>query len=437
MIDYFQSDFLKTTDWAKSMGDQMDSKIKILLEKGVGIPQPHGVEIGDEVDPDRISGDGVTIHNGVKIFGRATLICRGATLGYEAPVTVDNCQVGPHVSLKGGYFKAAVFLEKAAMGSGAQVREGTILEEAASGAHTVGLKQTILFPYVTLGSLINFCDCLMSGGTGPKDHSEVGSSYIHFNFTPNQDKATPSLLGEVPRGVFLNQPPIFLGGQGGLVGPCRLAFGTVIAAGSIYRKDELRPGRLLVEGGGRRGNIPHIAGFYRSITRIVQNNTIYLANLIALRTWYDSVRRQFVSEMFPEALLEGLLEKVDMAIAERSKRLAAFSDKMAHSARIYTEMTGDKASASLLAQKKELPERWPAIAEMINPLADELGCAPENDLFSEIIHKHIQAQGRDYLRVIKNLSTTETAQGAQWLQGIADRVTQRVFELLPAFTFKK
>lgn len=415
----------------------MDLKIKLLLEKGVKIPQPNGVQIGDEVDLNRISANGVTIHTGSKIFGRTTLICQGATLGYEAPVTVDNCQVGPRVSLKGGYFREAVFLEKAAMGSGAHVREGTILEEAASGAHTVGLKQTILFPYVTLGSLINFCDCLMSGGTSRKDHSEVGSSYIHFNYTPNQDKATPSLLGEVPRGVFLNQSPIFLGGQGGLVGPCRLAFGTVIAAGSIYRKDELRPGRLLVEGGGRRGNIPHVAGFYRSITRIVQNNTIYLANLIALRTWYDSIRRQFVSDMFPEALMAGLLEKADMAIAERLKRLTAFSDKMPRSAQVYAETAGDKASVSLLAQKKELHERWPAIAEMIPPMVDEFGCAAENDLFSEIIYKHIQAQGRDYLRVIKNLSTTQAAEGAHWLQGIADRVTQQVFKLLPAFKFKK
>ena len=80
------------------------------------------------------------------------------------------------------------------------MRRGTILEEHASCAHTVGLKQTILFPYVTLGSLINFCDCFMAGGTGPRNHSEVGSSYIHFNFSANQDKATASLLGMCPRG---------------------------------------------------------------------------------------------------------------------------------------------------------------------------------------------------------------------------------------------
>jgi UDP-N-acetylglucosamine/UDP-N-acetylgalactosamine diphosphorylase len=87
------------------------------------------------------------------------------------------------------------------MGLGGHVREACLLEEQANGAHCVGLKHTILFPFVTLGSLINFCDCLMAGGTSRKDHSEVGSSYIHFNFTPEGDKTTASLIGDVPRGT--------------------------------------------------------------------------------------------------------------------------------------------------------------------------------------------------------------------------------------------
>jgi bifunctional UDP-N-acetylglucosamine pyrophosphorylase / glucosamine-1-phosphate N-acetyltransferase len=212
------------------------------------------ITIGEEVVRNRLS-DGATIHPGCKLFGSQTLICQGAELGFEAPVTLKDCFVGPGVKLKGGFFENAVFLEGAEAGSGAHVRSGTILEEQASIAHTVGLKQTILFPFVTLGSLINFCDCFMAGGTSRKNHSEVGSSYIHFNFTPNQDKATASLIGDVPQGVMLNQKPIFLGGQGGLVGPCRIEYGTVIAAGSIYRKDQLKPDRLVFEGGGRGGSV--------------------------------------------------------------------------------------------------------------------------------------------------------------------------------------
>ena len=189
-------------------------QIDLLLKKGVRIPNPQSVDVGPEVDVDRISGDGVCLYAGTKIYGASTLILRKAKIGYEGPVTLQDCRVGPEVRLNGGYFKGAVFLKGAAAGSGAHVREGTILEEAASIAHTVGLKQTILFPFVTLGSLINFCDCLMSGGTGEKDHSEVGSSYIHFNYTPNQDKATASLLGDVPHGVMLREAAHFSGRAG-------------------------------------------------------------------------------------------------------------------------------------------------------------------------------------------------------------------------------
>ena len=217
------------------------------------------VSIGTGLNPDRIS-KGAIFHAGCKLLGSRTFICKDAELGFEAPVTIKNCYVGPGVKLKGGYFENAVFLEGAEAGSGAHVRAGTIFEEHSSIAHTVGLKQTILFPFVTLGSLINFCDCLMAGGTSRKNHSEVGSSYIHFNYTPNQDKATASLIGDVPNGVMLNQNPIFLGGQGGLIGPCRIAFGTVIAAGSIHRKDQLQADRLVFSGGGKGGSIPYSLG---------------------------------------------------------------------------------------------------------------------------------------------------------------------------------
>ena len=291
----------------------LNNKIKLLIEKGVRIPNPESVEIGDEVDTEKISGNGVTIYTGCKIYGSSILILQGSDIGCEGPVTIENCHIGPEVKLKSGFYKQAVFLNKVSMGSGSHVREGTILEEEASVAHTVGLKQTILFPFVTLGSLINFCDCFMAGGTDRKNHSEVGSSYIHFNYTPNQDKATPSLIGDVPNGVMLNKNPIFLGGQGGLIGPCRLTYGTTIAAGTINRKDELNSGHLILGGAGKGGSIPFTSVVYRSEKRVVNNNIIYIANLMALKQWYNHVRSMFISQDFPQPLLDGLKEKLNMA----------------------------------------------------------------------------------------------------------------------------
>ena len=406
--------------------------IGILIDKGVRIPAPASVEIGPEVDPARISAQGVVLHAGTKIFGRRTLILQGAQIGYESPVTLENCHVGPAVRLAGGFLRGAVFLKKAAMGSGAHVREGTILEEGASGAHTVGLKQTILFPFVTLGSLINFCDCLMSGGTSPEDHSEVGSSYIHFNYTPNQDKATPSLLGDVPSGVMLNQRPIFLGGQGGLVGPCRLAFGTIVAAGSVYRKDVHQLGRLVFDGGPKSGNIPFTSGLYRGVRRIVASNLAYLANLAALKQWYAHVRAQFVSPDFPQALLEGLLTAVDAAIDERLRQFERFCAKLPESARRYRESAREGASEALLRQKAEIVAGWPEMKAVMRHQMDDAGPERLRDAFLEKIQLPRHTADRDYLTTIQGLEPAAAAAGTRWLQAVVDRFSAAALAPLPS-----
>ncbi len=410
------------------------SKIEKLLRKGVKIHNSHCVEIGTEVDVDRISGDGVVIYSGCKIFGSSTLILRGVKLGYEGPVTIEDCQIGPEVELNGGFFRQAVFLKKATTGSGSHVREGTILEEEANTAHNVGLKQTILFPFVTLGSLINFCDCFMSGGTSRQDHSEVGSSYIHFNYTPNQDKATPSLVGDVPHGVMLNQRPIFLGGQGGLVGPCRLAFGTIIAAGSICRKDVLEPDRLVIEGNLKSGSVPFIHNIYQNIKRITLSNIIYIANLIALEHWYTHVRSQFIADDFPELLFDGLNEKLNMTIDERMKRFKALSKKMPVSIKAYQNFTKDKISALVLQQKQDLYDRW---TELEASFCTQRNMAVKDELrdeFLEKIQRGIKTWGKDYLLVIKGLQADDAEIGTRWLQGIVDAVASEALKVMPSFS---
>ena len=396
------------------MRNQDNLQIKQLLEKGVVIPNPQTVVIGDEVVLDRISGENVVIYSGSKIFGSSTLILHGSRIGYEGPVTIDNCQIGPDVELSAGFFREAVFLKKVSMGSGSHVREGTILEEEACVAHTVGLKQTILFPFVTLGSLINFCDCFMSGGTSRKDHSEVGSSYIHFNFTPNQDKATPSLIGDVPRGVMLNQKPIFLGGQGGLVGPCRLEFGTTIGAGSIQRKDELRPGRLIVEGLGHGINIVYTPGNYLNFKRILKNNIMYLANTAALMQWYIHVRSQFISKDFPEELFNGLKEKLNMAIEERIKRLKEYYIKI----------------QTVKQQNVDFDNQWSELAELLMHILAIEGDQKIRDIFLKKIHTGITKSGKDYLSVIKGLTSEDATIGTSWLQGIVDQITGKSLEIM-------
>ena len=409
-------------------------KIRLLIEKGVKIPNPLTVHIGEEVDIERISGDGVVIYAGCKIYGKKTLIMSGTKLGYEGPVTIEDCQIGPNVELKGGFFRNSVFLEKANMGYGAQVRDACILEEEANGAHVVGLKHTILFPFVTLGSLINFCDCLMAGGTSRRNHSEVGSSYIHFNYTPNQDKATPSLIGDLPRGVMLNQSPIFLGGQGGLVGPSRLGYGTVVAAGVIYRGDCPEGGKLLIDGRVKKADSLFYPGLYWNIARRTLNNINYIANLIALRQWYLDVRFQFFQDDFMcQELYGGALEKLDMAINERIKWLKILAHKMPQSAELYQKIEKGEDAQKLVNQKKELFDKWQEIEGILCSFREHMGEVSARDAFLETVAQVREKKGNDYIKVIQDLPKKWGAEGTTWLQGIVDEINKRVIEKIPSF----
>ncbi len=412
-------------------GGIMDLR-NLLAEKGVRMPDPGSVFIGPGVDPDRIA-PGAVIHPGCRVTGPRTLLMEGAEVGEEAPATISDCLLGPGVRLKGGFFERAVFLDGASMGSSAHVRAGTILEERASGAHAVGLKHTILFPFVTLGSLVNFCDVLMAGGTSHENHSEVGSSYIHFNYTPQQDKATASLLGDVPSGVTLRENSIFLGGQGGLVGPVVLAFGTVIAAGSIWRRDQPKRDRLVFDGSGKRGEMAHVPGHYKSVKRIVANNVEYIGNLIALLHWYGNVRSRFIRGPLDQALHQGLVENCVDAIHERVSRFRQFCGKMKRSLEIQESLAGGADSSTsgaiLKAQKTQLLEKRDELAEVFSRFTDHPGETGGGEAFLGALDR--VRDGRDYLSAIRSLSHEDAQLATLWLSAVVSGVRGRVFEMLP------
>jgi bifunctional UDP-N-acetylglucosamine pyrophosphorylase/glucosamine-1-phosphate N-acetyltransferase len=401
-------------------------KIVTLVNKGVDIPNPWTLDIGTEVDPERISSNRVTLYPGCRIYGKNTVISAGAKIGYEGPVTIDDCQIGPNVELKGGYFTKAVFLEKSNMGLGAHVREGCILEEEAGGAHCVGLKQTILFPFVTLGSLINFCDCLMAGGTSRKDHSEVGSSYIHFNFTPDGDKTTASLIGDVPRGVMLNQPPIFLGGQGGMVGPIRIGYGNTIAAGTILRQDIDEENKLIF-GKGTSGEIKdRNPNSYPSLSRVVGNNILYLANLAALEQWYTHVRQPFFNEQeFGNLVYAGAMDKLSLAKKERVKRLEAMADKAKNAIGKYPDRKQSESG------KKELYAALGTIRDMFKGPTDSLS-VESRDSFLAAVNAHIQGGDQSYIDFIKALPADASKAGVTWLEAIIDSLCDQARALMPS-----
>ncbi len=404
-----------------------EEKIRYLVRKGVDIPNPLTLDIGDEVQVEQISARGVKIYPGCRIYGSQTVIGEGAQIGHEGPATLENCQIGPEVELKGGFFKESVFLDKASMGWGTHVREGCILEEQASGAHCVGLKQTILFPFVTLGSLINFCDCLMAGGTNRRNHSEVGSSYIHFNFTPDGDKTTPSLIGDVPRGVMLDQPPVFLGGQGGMVGPLRVGYGNVVAAGSILRHDLPEENKLVVTKTHKEIITKYTPGRYTDLPRTVFNNLLYLANLTALEEWYIHVRRSFFARQeFGDLLYHGALRKLAMAKEERIKRLKDMAQKALVSAK------KDRPDGTAAVQKREFHDALEELPEMFSCRVRPQEVDEERERFLSAFRDHREEGGQGYLEVIKAMPKELSGRGTLWLQRIVEDLCRRAADRMPS-----
>jgi UDP-N-acetylglucosamine/UDP-N-acetylgalactosamine diphosphorylase len=386
----------------------MSQGVQALVQRGVVVPNPESVEVGPEVDPQRIE-PGVVIHAGCRIFGEATAIGAGSVLGAETPMTIENCQLAENVQLAGGYAKKSVFLDGAKAGSGAQIREACLLEEGANIAHTVGLKQTILLPWATLGSLINFCDCLLAGGTGPKDHSEVGSGFIHFNFTPHGSKATASLFGDVPRGVFLREPRVFLGGQGGAVGPVHVGFGSVVAAGVILR-ESVDDGEFMTSGTRVQERLDRADRHRRKLREVVTRNLEYLGNLIALRSWYQDVRSAFFARSANGiAVFEGAQQLFDAALRERSSRLRAYC--------LGTETPDPARTAAALDQSL-------AAIEDLKPASDIDLCEKITGL----------AEDHGYVDAMHALTTGEVAQGERWLQGVVNQVVAAGSPLLSAVT---
>jgi UDP-N-acetylglucosamine/UDP-N-acetylgalactosamine diphosphorylase len=359
---------------------------------GVRVVDPRQTFIDGDVDPGRIDPTAI-LHPGTRLSGARTFVGPGAVVGREGPAALVNAVLGEGAVVASGYVEDAVLLRGARLGADAHVREGTLLEEEASTAHAVGLKHTVLLAFVTLGSLVNFCDVLMAGGTSRQDHSEVGSGFIHFNFTPwgrAGDKATPSLLGDVVRGVFLDQPRIFLGGAGGMVGPRVVGYGSVVGAGQVLRRD-VPEGRLVVAPPPEVDQ-PAREPRARRIDRVRAQNAQYLGQLVALREWYRHVRTAHLPD--PAApdhravVTREAIATLNLCIAERWSRLRGFLEE--HGLGLRPVEDGPSAPC---------------------PLAREPA-----------------GEGRDHVAWVRRLSADDADRGKAWLQGIVDRVMRDLLD---------
>jgi hypothetical protein len=364
----------------------LEAKLNILEAQGVRVIDCRQTYLDEAVDVSRVC-PGAVLYPGTRLIGPQTFVGPGAKVGIEGPAALENSIIGEDAEVASGYLKEAVMLRNARVGSNAHVRPGTLLEEEASTAHTVGLKHTILMSFVTMGSLINFCDGLISGGRSRREHTEVGSGFIHFNFTPrgqSGDKATPSLIGDVPHGIFLRQPRIFLGGLSGIVGPQKVGFGSCTVAGQVLRK-EVPPNRLV-------GDVPRKIDkeFHASLdapARILKVNLEYIGNLNALRAWYRDVRLVRIPTdpkyEHIRVVTQAALKLLSVCIDERIARLRQF------------------------LEQRGTP--LPSLSFVNRP------CPLRVEAHSPYV---------DYIEWVASLSDVDVQRGASWLQSIVETAVQ-------------
>lgn len=409
---------------------QFPHKIETLHRQGVYIPAPSSVVIGEEVNLNQIKGPDTVLYPGTRLHGPNLLILSGSKISAETPTTIENCAIGRSVQLKGGYFCESVFLDRVVMGSGAHARTGTLMEEESRGAHTVGLKQTVLLPFVTLGSLLNFCDILMAGGTSRQNHSEVGSGYIHFNFTPfgkSGDKATASLIGDVPNGVMLRSPRIFLGGQGGLVGPVQIGYGTVLAAGFVYRHD-YGTNRLVIGEKLEPQNINFSGLRYNNVRAKVKKNFEYIGNLAALRHWYLQIRSIIAKENNDSiALYDAASKLLEKNIRERISRLEQLAESMPDS---IVEQQNAQGPVDEIVNQRAFSDHWPKIKETLETLFHNGQLeTPAYAFFVQKIEKNKVPD--DYIATIRALDETAVRDGTQWLVSIVNATVEAGMNYFP------
>jgi UDP-N-acetylglucosamine/UDP-N-acetylgalactosamine diphosphorylase len=232
---------------------------------------------------------------------------------------------------------------------------------------------------------------------------------------------------------MLREPPIFLGGQGGLVGPARIGFGTVIAAGSVWRGDCPAGGKLLRGEGQPASAKAFHPGLYGDIGRRVTNNILYLANLLALRQWYLHVRRSFPGDPeMGDALWKGALSTLEAALAERLARFKALAEKMGKSLELGERFLPGKTRGDILRQQREFRERWPELEACLTDRQEDAAGREERDGFLAKLAPVREAQGSDYIRVIRSLDRDVASLGTLWLQRVVAAVAERALARVPS-----
>lgn len=341
----------------------MNDRLQQLIAKGVDIPAPESVVVGEEVNLDNVEA-GVTVGPGTKILGAGTMI--GAGTEIQGAAVIKDSMIGRNCGLAAGEYADAVLLDSCSTVGWARVRGHSAWEEESNCAHNCDTKTTVLGYKVTLGSLINFCNVMMLGGTSPSLEvgAEVGSGTINFNFLPFGPTVgaliKPSTVVGSMESPFLvcDAAPTryaFIGGHTSIIAPVIIGLGSVVAAKSrvnpgIYGEDNL------ISGGNIEEPMVRDVAKVRVLKDMTPKYAILvrqMATAVAFRKWCD-LRIAWATrnglDAFAVRLIEGFTGKVDKYI----EALEAYGDNIAK----YLLASEEHSRPDSLASNRGIATQW-------------------------------------------------------------------------------
>jgi UDP-N-acetylglucosamine/UDP-N-acetylgalactosamine diphosphorylase len=186
-----------------------------------------------------------------------------------------------------------------------------------------------------------------------------------------------------------------------VVGPVRIGFGCLTGAGSIVRKDEERPDRMILAGATRSVSLPRRAGVYPGAVRIFNHNIRYMAGLAGLYAWYVHVRPVFARDPLSRELIRGLQDTLVQSIKERIRQLEKFCDTLGSS----------RAHAAILSAMDVVDK------QVMQALA-----APDLPASGERLISWLDEQAKtcdsDYITAVQQMPSALKTLGSNWLLAI-------------------
>ena len=203
------------------------------------------------------------------------------------------------------------------------------------------------------------------------------------------------------------------------MGPVRIAYGTVIPAGTICRQDILEERRLFAAPGAAKEQRTFAIGVYRGINRIVKNNLIYIGNLWALKAWYQHVRiRTMSADVFHLACHAGALTQIEDGLKERVKRLKELAEKMPLSLKRALAESGEDLPPKIKIQQRTLTDLWPEVEARLKAGPPMTAGSLNRDVLLKEWEQADSTSG--HIKALGALSPQARKAGAAWLQEIVD-----------------